>query len=573
MRITDVQRAVAACRASFATIVLFSFCINLLALASPLYLIHVYDHVLSSRSLDTLAMLTLMVLAALMVLGALEALRREILGRIGMWLDDRLQDTVLAAAFNAALRNEGAAAAQGWRDLGSMRTFLAGPAMTPLLDAPWSPIFILALFLIDPLIGTVGVVGALVLFALAVANESLTRRPLAEASVAWLRSQHRLEAMLRNAEVIRAMGMLDGARRALREDQDAAKSAQGIAGRRSALVLAFSRFVRSSVQIAVMCAATWLVLREGLSPGGIFASSILLSRALVPVENAIGTWRNFTAVRLAYHRLVKLASQGERPAHPMALPRPQGALTLERVSFVPPGSDAPTLRRVSLTLAPGEVLGIVGPSGAGKSTLGRLIAGTWLPSAGHVRLDGADISVWLASGGSRFLGYLPQDIELFDGSIRDNIARLQDASSEDVIAAAKLVGMHEAVMSLPNAYHCEIGEAGLRLSGGQRQRIGLARAFFGEPQLVVLDEPNASLDAEGEEALYRAIEHMKASGTTIVVIAHRARLLNVADKLLVLRNGAVDLFGERAEIAHRLKLGRDGGAAKERPTIRAASGA
>ncbi|HEX7969951.1 MAG TPA: ATP-binding cassette domain-containing protein, partial [Stellaceae bacterium] len=296
----------------------------------------------------------------------------------------------------------------------------------------------------------------------------------------------------------------------------------------------------------------WLVIHQEASAGAMFASSFLLGRALAPVENAIGTWKSLVAARLAHRRLDELVTALPDEGKGMELPRPVGELVVERLVFVPPGGEEPTLRGVSFELTPGEVLGIIGPSAAGKSTLARLIAGTWTPTAGKVRLDGADIGVWHDSGGSHHVGYLPQDIELFAGTVRDNIARLGDAGPTAVIEAAKLVGLHELIMRLPRGYNSEIGEAGLRLSGGQRQRIGLARAVFGRPRLVVLDEPNASLDHEGEEALHQAIARLKETGTTVVMIAHRPSVLGLADKLLVLRNGTVDAYGTRAEVIAKL---------------------
>ncbi|MGL5114342.1 MAG: type I secretion system permease/ATPase, partial [Beijerinckiaceae bacterium] len=288
----------------------------------------------------------------------------------------------------------------------------------------------------------------------------------------------------------------------------------------------------------------------------IFASSILLGRGLGPVENAIGTWKAFTATRISFRRLQKLmASVPAQPAT-MELPAPSGFLAVEQVTYMPPGADAASLRRVNFSLPPGKVLGVIGPSGAGKTTLGRLIAGTLEPSAGHVRVDGADISIWQSSGGQRYFGYLPQDVELFSGSVRENIARLQEAAPEDVIAAAKLVGIHDTIMRLPEGYDTDIGEAGGRLSGGQKQRLGLARAFFGDPKVVVLDEPNANLDAEGEEALQEAILTMRSRGTTVVIIAQRLGILAVADRILILSAGMIDRIGERREIVGLIKAGK-----------------
>ena len=548
----EVARALRACRGTFAVIMGFSLAINILQLASPLYMMQVFDRVLASRSGDTLIMLTLITVVAVAVMALLEAIRSQMLVRVGNWLDDRLGPTVFSGALKTALRSDPARAAQGLRDLTTVRGFITGPSVTPLLDAPWAPIFIVALFVLHPVLGLVGLFGGAVLFALAVLNEFLTKRPLREAGLAASKSHQRAEAALRNAEVIRAMGMGDGVLRLWRRESTGTMEAQRAAGTRGVAVLALSRFSRLTVQTVILGAGAWLVIQHEASPGAMFASMFLLGRALAPVENAIGTWKSLVAARLARRRLAELVAAVPEEEAGMELPRPQGELVVERVVFMPPGADEPTLRGVSLELAPGEVLGVIGPSAAGKSTLARLIAGTWTPSAGKVRLDGADISVWHDSNGSHHVGYLPQDIELFSGTVRDNIARLGEASPSAIIEAAKLVGLHEAIMRLPRGYNSEIGEAGLKLSGGQRQRIALARAIFGKPRLVVLDEPNASLDHEGEEALHKAIAKLKEMGTTIVMIAHRPSILGLADKLLVLRNGMVDAYGSRTEVIAKL---------------------
>jgi PrtD family type I secretion system ABC transporter len=548
----EVARALRACRGTFAVIMGFSLAINILQLASPLYMMQVFDRVLASRSGDTLVMLTLITVLAVAVMALLEAIRSQMLVRIGNWLDDRLGPTVFSGALKTALRSDPARAAQGLRDLATVRGFVTGPSVTPLLDAPWSPIFIVALFVLHPVLGLVGLIGGAVLFALAWLNELLTKRPLREAGLAASKSHQRAEAALRNAEVIRAMGMGDGVLRVWRRESTGTMEAQRAAGTRGVAVLALSRFSRLTVQTVILGAGAWLVIQHEASPGAMFASMFLLGRALAPVENAIGTWKSLVAARLARRRLTELVAAVPEEEAGMELPRPQGELVVERVVFMPPGGDEPTLRGVSLELAPGEVLGVIGPSAAGKSTLARLIAGTWTPTAGKVRLDGADISVWHDSNGSHHVGYLPQDIELFSGTVRDNIARLGEASPSTIIEAAKLVGLHEAIMRLPRGYNSEIGEAGLKLSGGQRQRIALARAIFGKPRLVVLDEPNASLDHEGEEALHKAIAKLKEMGTTIVMIAHRPSILGLADKLLVLRNGMVDAYGSRTEVIAKL---------------------
>jgi PrtD family type I secretion system ABC transporter len=565
--LTEVQRAFMASRASLGLVVAFSFCVNLLVLAVPIYMLQLYDRVLASRSVDTLVMLTGIVIVALAVLAILDAFRREMLARIGNWFDERLQPMVLGAAFRSALRDDPATAVQVWRDLTSLRSFLASSAVVAILDAPWAPIFVAALFLVHPVLGVIGSAGAVFLLALAILNEVLTRAPIARASAASARGNHRLEAVLRNAEVTAAMGMIEGAVRMVRRDYAEAKEGQSSASRRSGAILGLSRFGRQSVQILIMAAAAWMVIRADVSPGAIFAAAMLLSRALGPFESTIGSWRSFVGAQLAYRRLTKALAAMPRARSRMPLPPPTGALTIEKVSFVPPGTDTPVLNRISLRLAPGEVLGVTGPSGAGKSTLARLVAGIWMPTMGHVRLDEANMSVWLKTGGAHYLGYLPQDVELFEGSVKDNVTRFTDASPDEVIATARLVGLHETIMRLPRGYDTNIGEGGARLSGGQRQRLGLARAFFRSPRLVVLDEPNASLDQEGEQALISAIEQMRAMGTTIVIMAHRPHILRTADKLLVLRNGSIKAFGEREAVIAKLSARRNANLANNRAAI------
>jgi PrtD family type I secretion system ABC transporter len=553
---TEIEQAFNLCKASLVMIFALSFFVNLLALTVPLYLLQIYDHVLSSRSVDTLALLTGLVIGALAVHTTLEALRRAMLSRIGGWVDDRVQASVLVAAVQSALRNDTNAAVQAWRDISNFRSFFSGTACTALFDLPWTPIFILAMFIVHPLLGVIGLLASLVLFGLALLNDFVTRKPFARSNAGWAESQHRFESLLRNVEAISAMGMLPGVARLMRDDQLEAKEAQRVAAARASAIQSLARFVRLLAQVIIMACASWLVILHDISAASIFATSILLGRSLGPVEGAIGTWKAVTSARLSYARLRKIMSNTPKPRKAMELPRPNGQLSIEQVTYVPPGADVPALRRLTFAINPGEILGVVGPSGAGKSTLGRLIAGTIAPSAGHVRLDNADIDVWLSSGGQRHLGYLPQDIELFAGTVRDNISRLQETSADEVIAAASLVGLHETIMRLPSGYETEIGESGMRLSGGQRQRLGLARAFFGYPRLIVLDEPNASLDIEGEDALQAAILEMSRRGSTVIIIAQRLGILNIADKVLVISEGTMDAFGSRREVAAMIKSGR-----------------
>jgi PrtD family type I secretion system ABC transporter len=402
----------------------------------------------------------------------------------------------------------------------------------------------------------IGIGAAVILFSLAWINETITRTPFARAAAATSESQHRFESLMRNVEAITAMGMLPGVARLLSDEQSHAKEAQLSAGARAAAIQAVARFIRFLAQVLVMATAAWLVIGHDVSPAAIFAASILLGRSLGPIEGAIGTWKAVTNMRLAYDRLRRVMQAAPAPVKGMDLPPPSGLLEVEQLTYVPPGTAEPIVRRLSMMICAGKVLGIVGPSGAGKSTLGRLIAGTVPPTTGHVRLDGADIGVWMASGGHRYFGYLPQDVELFAGTVAENISRLSEAKSADIIAAARLVDLHDTIMRLPKGYDTHIGEGGSRLSGGQRQKLGLARAFFGDPRLIILDEPNASLDPEGEESLRQAIAEMKSRGSTIIIIAQRLGILSVADNVLVLDNGMVNAYGERRDIAERIAQGR-----------------
>lgn len=552
-RFTDLQRAMKACRSSLFLVFIYSCGYNLLLLAPSLYLLQIYDRVLASRSVDTLLMLTLVAAAAVVVNGLLDSLRRAALSRIGFWLEDRLRPSVFAAAFDFARLRDPSTAAEACRDLSTIRQFMASPACAVLFDVPWAVVFFVVLFLVHPLLGTIGAAAAVLMLACALANEFFTRPALNRAHTAEAGTNHRLTAALRNVQAIRAMGMLEGTFRLVQRDVASAREAQLSAARRGEAFQGFSKGARSLVQVVIMGAAAWLVLHYHVSAGIIFVSSLLLGRGLAPIEGVIGGWKSWSSARFSYRRLTELLATGEADgtAEAFGLPEPEGLLTVDGLTYVPPGSNALVLQGISFSVAPGECVGIIGPSGAGKTTLARIIMGISKPTMGRVRLDGADISQWLQADGAKHLGYLPQEVELFEGSIKDNIARLRDADTEDVVQAAQLVGLHNAIMQLPRGYDTLIGEGGFRLSGGQRQCLGLARAFFGSPHLVVLDEPNANLDDYGEKALYRAVERMKASGTSIIIITHRLGILNTADKIAVMGGGTIKAFGSAQEIYNK----------------------
>ena len=548
---SEISAALRACRGPLLLLAFFSACINFLALASPIYMLQLYDRVLSSRSQDTLLWLTVIVIAALAVLSCLEAIRRMMLTKLGAWLDDRLGPMVLASSVRAAGRDAPSARAAAG-DLSAIRSFFTGPTITPFFDAPWSPLFIGVLFLIHPLLGMVGVAAGILLLSLAVINEMLTRRAHRQWSESASIGQQFSNSVVQNADVIRAMGMLDGVLQFRRDTVRSGTAAQAKAERRGALVQSLSKFSRLAVQTAIMGVGAWLVIHDQASPGVIFAGSFLLSRALAPIDNAIGTWKSIVVTRAAYKRLDALMAADPPRERGMPLPVPLGWLRAENVSYFPPGCEEPTLRNLSFDLPAGEVLGIVGPSAAGKSTLARLIAGSCNPTRGHVRLDGADLDVWQRANGAHHVGYLPQDVELFDGTIQQNISRFTVGDSDAVVEAAQLAGLHGTIMRLPQGYETPIGAGGMRLSGGLKQRVGLARAVFGFPRLLVLDEPNASLDQAGEEALHNAIVTLKTNGVTILVVTHRPSVLSLTDKLLLICNGAIEAYGTRESVIARV---------------------
>jgi len=549
---TPLQAALWSCAGALGLVFAYSCSYNLLLLAPSIYLLLIYDRVLSSRSADTLLMLTMIVALAVVVGGVLDALRRTALGRIGAWLEDRLRPAVLSASFDYAFRADPARASEAYRDLTGLRQFVESGACPTLFDVLWAPLFFAVLFLVHPLLGTIGVVSALLLFGFAVAGHLITEGPLARSGAALTRSYGRLRTAVGNVHLIRTMGMLDGAARLVYRDAREARNEHETAQRRNEIIDLISKPIRALAQVLVMGSAAWLVLEQHRSPAIIFVATLLLGRALAPIEGAIAGWKAFATASAAYRRLNGLLAAVTPVASVKAvLPeRPQGRLIVDNVSVALPGSGY-ILKGVSFCLAPGECLGIIGPSGSGKSMLGRIIAGMSLPTVGRVLLDNMDVSVLRDSLGGRYLGYLPQDIDLFGETVKDIIARLDDADPLKVIEAAKLAGLHDTIMSLPQAYDTVLSNVSPILLRGCRQRLGLARAFFGEPRLVVLDEPNASLDYVGEGVLFEAVERMKAANTTVIIITHRMGILAATDKIAIMQGGALSEFGESKDIVQR----------------------
>lgn len=535
-------------RGAFVSIGAFSFFINLLMLTGPLYMLQVYDRVLTSGSRHTLIMLTVVAVGMILTSALLELVRSRILVRIGSRLDRRLNDRLFAGLLRLHLQQKGSSQSQPLRDLETLRGFLTGSGLISLFDAPWTPLFLAIIFLLHPLLGLVALSGAVVLFILAVVSELVTRGPLREASHDSAAAHGFTENTLRNAEVIEAMGMLPGLQRRWQARHQAALVAQAKASDRGGLLTACAKFVRPVLQVAILGTGAYLALQQVITPGVMIAASIIMGRALAPVEGAIGNWRGFILARNAKSRLRSFLEKDEPPEASMPLPRPKGAVSVERLVAAPPGLERPVLKGISFALKAGDSLGIIGPSAAGKSTLARLLIGVWPAAAGQVRLDGADIGDWNHLELGSHLGYLPQDVELFDGTVAENIARFGEPNPENVVRAARRAGVHELILRLPEGYDTMIGPGGAALSGGQRQRIGLARALYGDPAFMVLDEPNSNLDGEGEAALRQAVQELKQDGTTVVVIAHRPSVLAGMDKILVLRDGQIEHFGSRDEV-------------------------
>jgi PrtD family type I secretion system ABC transporter len=548
----DLGSAVNACRGAVIAAGAFSLFINLLLLASPLYMMQVYDRVLGSRNETTLVMLSIIAAVLFGIMGVLEMIRARILVRAGIRFDALLNNRVFAAVFTRSLRTPGGVPAQALRDLDAVREFVGGVGVLVFCDAPWAPLFIGLAFLLHPLLGWVSLTGAALILVLALINEKFTRKPLKEAAVCGMAANAYAETSLRNAEVIEAMGMLPGiaSRWMVRHDRMLDLNAR--AGDRGGYLLAGSKLIRLLLQSGILGVGAYLAIHDELSAGAIMAASIIMGRALAPVEMAVGQWKNFVHARTAWARLRDLLAAVPPRPETMALPDPAGALSVEGVFAAPPLAKVPVLKGISFALEPGEVLGVIGPSAAGKSSLARVLVGVWQPYSGAVRIDGAEITRWDRRALGPHIGYLPQDVELFDGTVAENIARFQAVDSEAVVEAARKAGVHEMILRLPEGYDTRIGEGGRSLSGGQRQRLGLARALYHNPALLILDEPNSNLDTAGDQALIEAVNHARDQGSTVVIISHRLSILGSVDKVLVLNQGMVEAFGSRDEVLSRV---------------------
>jgi ATP-binding cassette subfamily C exporter for protease/lipase len=537
---------------AFRTVGVFSAVINLLMLMQPLYMLQLYDSVLTSHNEMTLLMLTLIMLGAFLFMGALEYIRSLVLIRVGAQFDMKLNKRVYTAAFEQSLRQGNSNAGQALQDLTNLRQFLTGQALFAFFDAPWFPIYLLVIFLFNPWLGVLALFGTAVLVLLAYINEQVSRKPLAEASTMAVASTSLATNNLRNAEVIEAMGMLPNLQARWYKLHGKFLNLQAEASEKSGLVSALSKTASVTLQSLMLGAGALLVLDNSISPGMMIAGSILMGKAIAPVQVLINVWRQFGSTRNAYERLTKLLEENPLRQPGMSLPQPTGVVSVENVMAAPPGSKVPVIKGLAFAIVAGEVLGVIGPSGSGKSTLARLLVGVWPATAGKVRLDGADVYQWNKDELGPHIGYLPQDIELFAGTISENIARFGEIDSEKVILAAKRAGVHEMILSMPKGYDTLLGDGGSGLSGGQKQRIGLARSMYGDPSLIVLDEPNSNLDDVGEQALLAAIVDLRKRGKTIILITHRTSIIAATTKLLLLRDGVRQMFGPTDQILAEL---------------------
>lgn len=549
----ELARALLAYKRSLAHVGVFSGVINILMLAPALYMLQVYDRVLASGNAMTLVMLTLILLMLFAFIGALEWVRSLVVLRLSTGFDRTLAPRIFDAAFCANLSTGRLNAAQPLEDLQQLRQFATGQSLFALFDAPWFPVYVLVMFYFHPVLGAFALGGTVLLMGLGWLNERVSRPHLKKAGELAIASRRDASANLRNAEAIAGMGMLSNLRRRWAEQHQGYVREQNLASARMAKIQGWNKALRMAVQSLALGLGAWLVLQHEMTAGMMIAGSILLGRALAPIDQLIGASRQWTSVKEAERRLSTLLAEFPPLAKGMEFPHPKGALMVDELLAAPPNQTQPVLHGINLKLAPGETLVVIGPSGAGKTTLARCLVNAWPPLRGKVRLDSTPLDQWRPEALGALIGYLPQDVQLFAGTVAENIARFGAMDEPKVIAAAQMAGVHELILQLAEGYHTVLGENGMGLSSGQRQRVGLARALYGDPCLVVLDEPNANLDEAGDAMLAQAIGRIKQAAITLVVVTHRPNILQQADKLLVLRAGTQADFGPLAEVMQRIQ--------------------
>lgn len=534
----------------FWSIAIFSAFVNLLMLTGPLYMLQIYDRVLSSRSVETLLALSVLVAALYAIMGVLDYARGRVAARLGATVQSRLDSRVFRATLRrAVLSSERSRPSSGLKDLESVQRLTASPVLFAVFDMPWAPLFIFAIYIFHPWLGHLAVAGGLTLVVVTVLNQMLTRRPEADATSATLQGDAFAEVMRQQAEMIQALGMRSTALGRWQQMRGQALHAQISSSDRVSQFATISKTFRFFLQSAMLGLGAYLVLQGEMSAGAMIAGSILLGRALAPVEQAIGGWPMVQRARQGWTKLNALLQATPEQVSPLPLPRPRSRLDVNQLTAFAPDQQKASLRAVDFRVSPGQALGVIGASAAGKTTLARVLTGIWRPASGSVRLDGATLDHYDPDVLGQYIGYLPQDVVLFDGTVAENIARLAvDPDPEAVVKAAELAGAHEMILSLPQGYDTPVAAGGARLSGGQKQRIGLARAFFGDPALLILDEPNSNLDATGSDALNQAVRQAKDEGKAVIIMAHRPAGIAECDLILILDAGTVRAFGPRDEV-------------------------
>ena len=552
---TELTRAIEPIKPEILKAIGFSTVISLLALAPTAYMLEVYDRVVNSRSGMTLTMLTLMVVLAYGVMEILEKVRGALLRASGVRLDEQLSARIYGAMFQGFLKRQIGGSLQAMNDLKTVREFLFNPALLAVMEAPVALVALVLIFAISPVLGWSAVVGAIAQMSVAWFNEKATRAPLLEANRAAIGAQQFADASLRNAHVMESMGMLDAVHERWQKRQREFLMLQAKASEGAGLWTAMSKLVQQIMGSLLLGLGAWLLLGNALNGGSsmMIIGSVLGGRVLAPLGQVVAQWNSVVNFRGAWSRLEALLIAMPPKLDSMPLPAPKGLLIVEGLMAAAPGQNVPIIKGIQLALMPGEVMAVVGPSASGKTTLARMLVGLWPAMSGKVRLDGADVHAWDKSELGPYVGYLPQGVELLEGTVAENISRFGDLDMAQVEAAAKLVGLHDLILALPDGYNTAIGRDGAVLSGGQRQRVGLARALYGKPVFVVLDEPNSSLDEAGDAALAAAIAALKQLGTTFVVMTHRTSILGVADKMLLMRDGAQQMFGPRDEVLKALQ--------------------
>lgn len=546
------QNSLSAVRRNLWTVMAFTVATNVLVLAIPIYLFQISDRVLTSRSLDTLIMLTLVIAGAVILQAVLDALRRFILARTAVEVAAQLGGPILSAAARASLAGD-SKEYHVLGDLQQLRSFITSGTLLSILDAPLSPLFVAVIFLIHPDLGFIIVAASVVLLTLAIINQRITARHFSDAGNFVSRASVHLDSMARNAQIINAMAMIPEAVRIWGRDMAGSLIAQTRGQGRNIIIASISRGFRMLTQVAMLGCGAYLAIQGEMTGGMVIAASIVASRALGPIEGAIEGWNQFTSFRAAFQRIRNLLQSSPLNVERLLLPEPKGRLDVERLLYVPPPTKKVILNGISFSLRPGESMAVVGNSGSGKTTLGKMLVGSILPTSGNVRLDLMDLRNWDPRQFGENIGYLPQDVQLFPGTIKANISRMREAPrDQDIYEAAVLADVHEMIATFPQGYETFVAGDGAPLSGGQKQRIALARAFFGNPRLVVLDEPNSNLDTAGEAALARALAHAKRQEITTITITQRTSLLNCVDKIMVLNAGTVAMLGERIEVLKAL---------------------